>query len=38
MLERLQDADSEPREIRLEPSLVVRGSTAPPAGGAGAPS
>jgi LacI family transcriptional regulator len=31
MLERLQDGDSAPREIRLEPSLVVRGSTAPPA-------
>jgi LacI family transcriptional regulator, galactose operon repressor len=30
MLERLQDIDSHPREIRLEPSLVVRGSTAPP--------
>jgi LacI family transcriptional regulator len=30
MLERLQDGDSPPREIRLEPSLVVRGSTAPP--------
>ena len=29
MLERLQDADSPPREIRLEPSLVVRESTAP---------
>jgi LacI family transcriptional regulator len=28
MLERLQDGDSEPREIRLEPSLVVRESTA----------
>jgi LacI family transcriptional regulator len=30
MLERLQDGDSPPREIRLEPSLTVRGSTAPP--------
>jgi LacI family transcriptional regulator len=30
MLERLQDGDSPPREIRLEPSLVARGSTAPP--------
>jgi LacI family transcriptional regulator len=30
MLERLQHSDAEPREIRLEPSLVVRGSTAPP--------
>jgi LacI family transcriptional regulator len=30
MLERLQDGDSPPREIRLEPSLVVRGSTGPP--------
>src|SRR5215212_3744334 len=29
MLERLQDADSPPRDVRLEPSLVVRGSTAP---------
>jgi LacI family transcriptional regulator len=28
MLERLQDGDSPPREVRLEPSLVVRGSTA----------
>jgi LacI family transcriptional regulator len=28
MLERLQDGDSAVREIRLEPSLVVRGSTA----------
>jgi LacI family transcriptional regulator len=34
MLERLQDSDSQRREIRLEPSLVVRGSTAtaPPDG------
>jgi len=31
MLERLQDPDAEPRDVRLEPSLVVRGSTAPPA-------
>jgi LacI family transcriptional regulator len=31
MLERLQDGDSPPREIRLEPHLVVRDSTAPPA-------
>src|SRR5918997_592860 len=30
MLERLRDGDSPPREIRLEPSLIVRGSTAPP--------
>jgi LacI family transcriptional regulator len=30
MLERLQDAESPPREVRLEPSLVVRGSTGPP--------
>ena len=30
MLERLQEGDSPPREVRLEPSLVVRGSTAPP--------
>jgi LacI family transcriptional regulator len=28
MLERLQDDDSPPREIRLEPSLIVRASTA----------
>jgi LacI family transcriptional regulator len=28
MLERLQDSDSPPREVRLEPSLVLRGSTA----------
>jgi LacI family transcriptional regulator len=32
MLERLQDGESTPREIRLEPSLVVRESTAPPGG------
>jgi LacI family transcriptional regulator len=32
MLERLNDSASEPREVRLEPSLVVRMSTAPPAG------
>jgi LacI family transcriptional regulator len=31
MLERLQDSDAPPREVRLEPSLVVRESTAPPA-------
>jgi LacI family transcriptional regulator len=30
MLERLQEGDSPPREIRLEPHLVVRESTAPP--------
>jgi LacI family transcriptional regulator len=29
MLERLQDADTPPREVRLEPSLIVRESTAP---------
>jgi LacI family transcriptional regulator len=29
MLERLQDGDSPPREVRLDPSLVVRESTAP---------
>jgi LacI family transcriptional regulator len=29
MLERLADGDSSPREIRLEPSLVVRQSSAP---------
>lgn len=32
MLERLQDGDAEPREIRLEPHLVVRDSTARPRG------
>ena len=32
MLERLQDGDIPPRDIRLEPDLVVRGSTGPPAG------
>jgi LacI family transcriptional regulator len=31
MLERLQDGDSEPRDVRLEPNLVVRGSTGPAA-------
>jgi LacI family transcriptional regulator len=31
MLDRLQDGDTPPREIRLEPSLVVRGSAARPA-------
>jgi LacI family transcriptional regulator len=30
MLERLQNGDSPPRDIRLEPSLIVRESTAPP--------
>jgi LacI family transcriptional regulator len=30
MLERLQDGDSPPRDIRLEPSLIVRDSTGPP--------
>jgi LacI family transcriptional regulator len=30
MLERLQEADSRPRDIRLEPRLVIRGSTAAP--------
>jgi LacI family transcriptional regulator, galactose operon repressor len=29
MLERLQGGDGEPRHVRLEPSLVVRSSTAP---------
>jgi LacI family transcriptional regulator len=29
MLERLQDADAPPREVRLEPKLVVRESTGP---------
>jgi LacI family transcriptional regulator len=39
MLERLQDGDSQPRDIRLEPSLVVRGSTGAPAasGSTGSP-
>ena len=37
MLERLQDADSPPREIRLEPSLIVRDSTAPPGRDRGRP-
>jgi LacI family transcriptional regulator len=32
MLERLQDGDVPPRDIRLEPHLVVRGSTGSPAG------
>ena len=31
MLERLQDGDGAPREIRLEPNLVVRGSDCPAA-------
>jgi LacI family transcriptional regulator len=31
MLERLQGGDATTREIRLEPSLIVRESTAPPA-------
>jgi LacI family transcriptional regulator len=33
MLERLQDADSPPRQVMLRPSLVTRGSTAPPSPG-----
>jgi LacI family transcriptional regulator, galactose operon repressor len=33
MLERLQEGDSPPREVRLEPHLVVRDSTAPPRDG-----
>ena len=33
MLERLQDGESPPRDVRLEPTLIVRGSTAPCAGG-----
>jgi len=37
MLERLQDGGSPPREVMLEPSLVVRGSTAPVVPGADAP-
>jgi LacI family transcriptional regulator len=36
MLERLQDGGSPPREVMLDPSLVVRGSTAPVAARAGA--
>jgi hypothetical protein len=35
MLERLQDGDSGTREVRLEPSLVVRDSTGPAAAGPG---
>jgi len=31
MLERLQGGDDSPRHVRLDPTLVVRGSTAPPA-------
>src|SRR5215213_3467739 len=38
MLERLQDPDAEPRGVRLEPRLVVRDSTAPPANQPAAPS
>jgi len=30
MLERLQDGDSPPREVRLEPNLIIRESTAAP--------
>jgi LacI family transcriptional regulator len=30
MLERLQDGQAEPRQVRLQPRLVVRGSTAGP--------
>jgi LacI family transcriptional regulator len=37
MLERLQDADSAPRHVRLEPSLVVRESTGSPGTGSGPP-
>ena len=37
MLERLQDGGAPRREIMLEPSLVVRGSTAPVVSGADAP-
>jgi LacI family transcriptional regulator len=33
MLERLRNADGEPKHVRLEPALVVRGSTAPPRDG-----
>ncbi|MGO9883190.1 MAG: LacI family DNA-binding transcriptional regulator [Solirubrobacteraceae bacterium] len=32
LLERLADGDQDSREILLEPALIVRGSTAPPAG------
>jgi hypothetical protein len=32
MLERLQDGESPPRDVRLEPTLTVRGSTGPCAG------
>ena len=32
MLERLHDGEAEPRDVRLEPRLVVRGSTAPAPG------
>ncbi len=35
MLEHLLNGAAHPGDIRLEPSLVVRGSTAPPRGGAG---
>jgi LacI family transcriptional regulator len=31
LLEQLTDPDAEPRQVLLEPALVVRGSTAPPA-------
>jgi LacI family transcriptional regulator len=31
LLEQLTDPDAEPRQVLLEPELVVRGSTAPPA-------
>jgi DNA-binding LacI/PurR family transcriptional regulator len=33
MLERLLNNGQPPRDVRLEPSLVVRGSTAPAAEG-----
>jgi LacI family transcriptional regulator len=32
LLERLQDATAKPRQLTLEPELVVRASTAPPVG------
>jgi LacI family transcriptional regulator len=37
MLERLQDGEAQTREVRLEPSLVVRESTAAPRASTAAP-
>jgi DNA-binding LacI/PurR family transcriptional regulator len=34
LLERLRDAAAEPRQLTLDPALVVRASTAPPGAGA----